>query len=70
MTAVYIDWCANKYLRLFLLVRPGHSIAKRDEYDKSIKALTGYGPHADRQFKGDRSGAGIHTQLGFLFNEF
>ena len=53
-----------------MLACPGHSTAKRDEYDNSIKALTGYGPHADRQFKGDRSGAGIHTQLGFLFNNF
>ena len=52
---------------VFACARPGYSTAKRDEYDKSIKALMGYGPHADQQFKGDRSGAGIHTQLGFLF---
>ena len=67
MTAVYIDWWANKYLRLFLLVRPGHSIAKRDEYDNSIKALTGYGPHADWQFKGGQvRGGHTHTTRFFI----
>ena len=38
-----------------------HRSVRRDEYDESIKALTGYGPHADRQFKGARSGANTHT---------
>ena len=39
-----------------------HRSVRQDEYDdESIKALTGYGPHADRQFKGARSGASTHT---------